>query len=81
MCRSAGWSYTPPELPFSIAPCGLAMASSYDDRSPLIAVAASALANNSDAATRAVAMLLVILLERDSGAAIGSDDDGALMAS
>ena len=34
---------------------------------------------NSDAATRAVAMLLVILLERDSGAAIGSDY-GALKA-
>ena len=62
---------------FHCSLCGLAMASSYDDGSPLIAVAAShgALTNNSDAATRAVAMLLVILLERDSGAAIGSDDD------
>ena len=68
---------------FHCSLCGLAMASSYDDGSPLIAVAASALANNSDAATRAVAMLLVILPERDSGAAIGSDDEefGALKAS
>lgn len=58
----------------------------YDEGYPLTATAASILANSSAAAARPVlvGVLIVILPDRDSGAAIGNDDGdgfGALKAS
>ena len=54
---------------------GLVATPSCGGGSPLIAVAASVFANKSDSATQEVpmVMLLVILPDRDSGAAIFSD--------